>query len=97
MKLALISTPRSSSTWLRYLLARVYGLQQHAVHYPEVLDWGSLPDNCIVQMHWNRTEQLLQLMRGEGGNESSIDGKAPCDQLHPPIPLLAEATWLELA
>lgn len=62
MKLALISTPRSGNTWLRYLLASVYGLEQHAVHEPASFDWQGAPDNCIVQMHWRRSAYLLELL-----------------------------------
>ena len=62
MKLAIVSTPRSGNTWLRYLLARVYGLEQHAVHTPQSLDWSALSNHCIVQLHWHREPAFLALL-----------------------------------
>lgn len=53
MKFAVVSTPRSGNTWLRYMLASLYGLKQHAAHTPQGLDWAALSDDCIVQLHWH--------------------------------------------
>lgn len=66
MRLALVSTPRSGNTWLRYLLAQLYGLEQFAVHTPEALDWSSLPQECIVQLHWHRTPAFQALLERHG-------------------------------
>jgi len=66
MRLALISTPRSGNTWLRYLLADLYGLQPFAVHHPGALDWCQLPEDCIVQMHWRRTDEMVRLLDERG-------------------------------
>jgi hypothetical protein len=62
MKLALVSTPRSGNTWLRQLLAGIYGLRQYAVHDPRALDWAGLADGCIVQLHWPREEAFVRLL-----------------------------------
>jgi hypothetical protein len=80
MKLAVISTPRSGNTWLRYLLASVYGLEQHAVHEPAAFDWNGAADNCIVQMHWHRSEQLLDLLKRNQFKVVTI-GRHPLDVL----------------
>ena len=66
MKIALISTPRSGNTWLRALLARLYGLQQYAVHTPQELVWHALPPACIVQLHWHCTADFTALLQREG-------------------------------
>jgi len=62
MKVALVSTPRSGNTWLRYMLASLYEWEQHAVHTPPSLDWEKLPEGCIVQMHWHRTSDFTSLL-----------------------------------
>jgi hypothetical protein len=63
MKLLIVSTPRSGNTWLRYMLASLYKLQQFAVHSPQELDWVSLPSDSIVQLHWHRTFAFRELLR----------------------------------
>lgn len=62
MKFAVVSTPRSGNTWLRYMLAGLYGLKQHAVHTPQSLDWAALSDDCIVQLHWHREPAFLAML-----------------------------------
>ncbi len=62
MRLALISTPRSGNTWLRLLLGDLFNLSHFAVHTPSDLDWGSLPEDCIVQLHWPRTDHFVGLL-----------------------------------
>jgi hypothetical protein len=63
MKLLIVSTPRSGNTWLRYMLASLYQLQQFAVHSPQELDWASLPSDSIVQLHWHRTLAFRELLQ----------------------------------
>jgi hypothetical protein len=53
-RLAVVGTSRSGNTWLRILLAQLYDLAQYAAHTPDALDWETLPENCIVQLHWHR-------------------------------------------
>lgn len=62
MKLIIVSTPRSGNTWLRYMLASLYKLQQFAVHSPNDLDWPQLPTKTIVQLHWHKTLAFQQLL-----------------------------------
>lgn len=63
-RIAIVSTPRSGNTWLRQLIARLYGLDQYAVHLPEDLNWAQLPENCVVQLHWHRSEKFVDLLKG---------------------------------
>lgn len=80
MKVALISTPRSGNTWLRLMLASVYRLEQYAVHEPAAFDWAHAPANCIVQMHWHRSFEMLDLLARHGFQVVTI-GRHPMDVL----------------
>lgn len=62
MRLALVSTPRSGNTWLRYLLANLYYLKQYAVHSPDDVNWSSLEEDCILQLHWHQTGSFLNTL-----------------------------------
>ncbi len=57
MRLAIISTPRSGNTWVRTVLADVYGLSQIAVHNPAELP-AKPPERVVVQLHWYREPSL---------------------------------------
>lgn len=80
MKIAIVSTPRSGNTWLRYLLATLYGLEQHAVHTPDAVDWSGLSDNCILQLHWHHTESFSRLLQEHGFKVVTI-ARHPLDVL----------------
>jgi hypothetical protein len=62
MRVAIVSTPRSGNTWLRHLLARVYGATERAFHSPAEIPWADLPDACILQLHWSPTPSLRTLL-----------------------------------
>lgn len=59
LRLALVSTPRSGNTWLRYLLSEVYAIPSLAVHLPDEVAWETLPGGCLLQIHWHRTDAFL--------------------------------------
>ena len=80
MRLLLTSTPRSGNTWLRLMLSDLYQLKQYAVHTPESLDWGQMPDRCIVQLHWDRTPEFARLLAAENFDVLSI-ARHPLDVL----------------
>jgi SAM-dependent methyltransferase len=63
VRIAIISTPRSGSTWMRHLLMKVYHAQGFAVHNPADLDWDHLPERAVFQLHWHRTPWLLGQLR----------------------------------
>ncbi len=48
------------------MLAEMLELPQFTVHRPEDLDWNTLPDRFIVQLHWPRTGSLLSLLNQHG-------------------------------
>jgi hypothetical protein len=80
MRLAIISTPRSGNTWFRYILARLYQLDQFAVHTPDALDWPALPENCVVQLHWHNTVEFRCVLR-EHGFRVAVIARHPLDVL----------------
>src|SRR5437762_2987502 len=47
LRLAVISTPRSGNTWLRGLLASIFGLEERAALTPDDVDWSALPERCV--------------------------------------------------
>jgi len=79
-RLAIVSTPRSGNTWLRYILAKLYQLDQFAVHTPDALDWRTLPENCVVQLHWHNTVELRSLLC-EYGFRVAVIARHPLDVL----------------
>lgn len=80
MKLALVSTPRAGNTWLRYMLAGLYQLEQHAVHTPDAIDWAGLPPRCIVQLHWRHSPEFAELLAAQGFRVVTI-ARHPLDVL----------------
>ncbi len=66
MRVALISSPRSGNTWLRYLLRSACGLTELAENNPWDVDWGSLPDRCVLQMHCHRDHEVLDQLAAHG-------------------------------
>lgn len=62
LRIALLSTPRSGNTWFRRLVATMYQLQERAEHSPEALDWSTLPERVILQLHWRYQEPLISLL-----------------------------------
>ena len=51
-RVAILSTPRAGSTWLRRLLNSVYSMPQVVLDNPVYVDWEQLPRHCIMQLHW---------------------------------------------
>jgi hypothetical protein len=65
-RVALISSPRSGNTWMRYLLRDACGLTELAHNNPWDVDWDALPERCILQMHCHRTPELVDRLRRLG-------------------------------
>jgi hypothetical protein len=63
LKLAILSSPRTGNTWLRYLLADLFNLEQIAIHSPACIEWENLPHNVALQLHWHPTKDLVGLLR----------------------------------
>jgi hypothetical protein len=60
--LAVIGSPRSGNTWIRAMLGSFYDLQQITIHSPKDLDWSSLPNRCVIQLHWYPVPEFLDLL-----------------------------------
>jgi Sulfotransferase domain len=65
-RFAVVSSPRSGNTWLRRLLAELFGLHEEAVHTPWQLDWDGLPERCVVQLHWPPGRWFTELLDNHG-------------------------------
>ncbi len=65
-RLALISSPRSGNTWLRRMLAPLFGLEEQAAHVPGELDWHGLPTHSVIQMHWPATPSFTAQLKSHG-------------------------------
>ncbi len=66
LRLAIIGTPRSGNTWTRSLLARLYNLEEISVHFPENIPWKTLPERCVIQIHWYPIEPFVSQLAEEG-------------------------------
>lgn len=66
MRIALVSTPRSGNMWLRRMLVAVYGLEERSAHTPAEVDWDALPERCVLQLHWHRTPEFVELLERHG-------------------------------
>lgn len=65
-RIAVISTPRSGNTWLRRLLATVYGLEECGAHDPAQVPWDDLPERCALQIHWHPIEPFPATLARHG-------------------------------
>ena len=65
-RVALISSPRSGNTWMRYLLRDACGLTELAHNNPWDVDWDALPQRCVLQMHAHRTDELAERLARHG-------------------------------
>ena len=63
LRLAVVSTPRAGNMWLRRQLVQLYGLEEVSAHTPGEVDWGGLPERCVLQIHWPRTRPFRTMLR----------------------------------
>jgi len=66
LRIALLGTPRSGNTWLRFLLGAAAGIPTCAVHELTDAMLTDLPPECIVQIHWRRDPEFLKLLAANG-------------------------------
>jgi hypothetical protein len=97
LRVAIISTPRSGNTWLLHLLSRLYHAATLTFHSPLEIEWGKLPEACIMQLHWHPEASFLAHLE-TGGFRVVVLARHPLDvlisilhfALHDPT-----ARWLE--
>ena len=63
LRLAVVSTPRSGNSWLKFMLAQVLELAHREAHRPEEVDWKTLPARAILQLHWPPDEGFVSLLK----------------------------------
>lgn len=80
LRVAIVGTPRSGNTWLRGLLAGLYGLPELAAATPEAIDWGGLPRRCALQIHWLR-EEPFEAQLARHGFRVVVPARHPLDVL----------------
>jgi hypothetical protein len=62
LRIALLNTPRSGSTWLRCLLSTLLDLEQRTAFVPDDIDWDALPKRVVIHLHAHRTPAMLSLL-----------------------------------
>jgi hypothetical protein len=97
LRLAVVSTPRCGNTWFRHLLGEAYGIPSIAVHNPADVPWETLPEECVLQIHWHPLPSFLERLERHGFRVVAL-ARHPLDvlisilqfALHEPT-----ARWLE--
>jgi len=59
LRVAIVATPRSGNTWLKGLLGSLYGLPDIICDRPDEVPWETLPERCVLQMHWGPEPELI--------------------------------------
>jgi Sulfotransferase domain len=84
--------------WLRRQLVALFGLEERSAHAPDLVGWESLPDECVLQLHWPRTRAFARTLDRHGFRVLVI-GRHPLDVLlsilHFSAREPATAHWLE--
>jgi hypothetical protein len=60
VRLAVVSTPRAGNMWLRRQLVAMFDLEERSAHTPDEVDWETLPEDCVLQLHWPRTRGFVR-------------------------------------
>ncbi len=65
MRVAIISTPRSGNSWLRFLLAETLGIPELAIHnWHDIMD--NVPESLVLHIHWYREPGFQKFLRDNG-------------------------------
>jgi sulfotransferase family protein len=52
--------------WLRRLLVPLFGLEERSAHTPDEVGWESLPEACVLQLHWTRKRGFVRTLERNG-------------------------------
>jgi hypothetical protein len=66
VRIAVVSTPRAGNMWLRRQLVELFDLEERSAHTPDEVDWESLPEACVLQLHWPRTRRFVRTLEKHG-------------------------------
>lgn len=80
VRVAVLSTPRSGNMWLRRLLAASHELDEVSADTPAAVPWRSLPERCVLQLHWPPGEDVLAPL-AEHGFRNVVLTRHPLDVL----------------
>lgn len=80
LRLAVISTPRSGNNWLQHLLSTAYDLPRLSPDTLPQVAWSSLPQRCVLILHWPRAPGVVTQLR-QHGFQVVVLARHPCDIL----------------
>lgn len=63
LRIAIVATPRSGNTWLKGLLGSLYDMPDIICDRPDEVPWETLPDRCVLQLHWCPEPELIELFQ----------------------------------
>src|SRR5260370_6372234 len=66
IRVAIVSAPRTGKTWLRMMLAHVYGIEHQARLCIPDHEWEIFPDEVLLQIHWGREQEFVDKLRQHG-------------------------------
>jgi hypothetical protein len=98
VRLALLGTPRSGSTWFRLLVADACGVAEFARHAIDDFPWERLPDEFILQLHARPRPELCERLARYGIRPVAL-ARHPLDVLLSILryaaPEMESARWLD--
>jgi hypothetical protein len=66
LRLALLNTPRSGSTWLRCLLGTTFQLEEFSAFVPEEVRWSAFPKRGVLHLHALPTPAMRHVLARYG-------------------------------
>jgi Sulfotransferase domain len=52
--------------WLRRQLVALLDLEERSAHTPDEVGWETLPESCVLQLHWPRTRAFSRTLERHG-------------------------------
>src|SRR5204863_6715060 len=80
VRIAILSTPRSGTTWLRQLLRCIYEIPDIDINNPVEVAWESLPEDLVYAFHWHPTPEFLTRLE-QYGFQPVVLARHPLDVL----------------
>lgn len=80
LRIALLGTPRSGNTWLRYLLGAAAGMPSLSFHGLDAGILAGLPRDCVMAVHLDRDPANVRLLESHGFRVLTI-ARHPFDTL----------------
>src|SRR5438132_8438679 len=93
MRIALLSTPRCGTTWLRYLLGWIYAVPEFGINDPAGVEWENLPEDLVYSFHGHPTPAFLTSLEQYGFQEVVL-ARHPLDVLISVLQYVLHMHWL---